>query len=261
MSAHALTPRGTQRRPGHAEAAAPAAPRDGARKRLAAFAATLATIAVAALPARRASTAIEALLGLALGARDLLARRLIDDFHGQAHLATIIEAQQLDIDLLPLFHDLAHRLGSTVRELGDVDQAVLGAEEVHKGAEFHDLDHLALVDLAHLRFGGNAADARQAGPDGFALGRRDLDGAVVLDIDFGAALGHDLADHGSARTDDLADLVDGNLDRLNTRGVLAELGARRTQCFGHLAQDVHAALVRLVQRHAHDFFGDAGDLD
>src|SRR5574338_640964 len=30
---------------------------------------------------------------------------------------------------------------------------------------------------------------------------------------------------------------------------------------GHLAEDVHAALVRLRQRGAHDFFGDAVDLD
>ena len=35
-----------------------------------------------------------------------------------------------------------------VRELGDVDEAVLGAEEVHEGAEIDDLDDLAVVDLA-----------------------------------------------------------------------------------------------------------------
>src|SRR5262245_48935785 len=205
----------------------PVGGKPAAKQALAAFAPTLA--AITTLAPRRASTAIEAFLGLAFRARDLLARRLIDHLHGKPHLAAIIEAQELDVDLLALLHDLAYGFGPTVCELGDVDEPILGAEEVHKGAEFHDLDDLALVDLAHLRFGGDTADARQGCLDGFALGRGNLDGAVILDIDLGAALGHDLADHGPARTDDFADLVDGNLDRLNARGVLAELAARRTQ--------------------------------
>ena len=40
-----------------------------------------------------------------------------------------------------------------------------------------------------------------------------------------------------------------------------QLVARRAHRFLHLAQDVHAALARLRQRHLHDFLGDALDLD
>ena len=85
-------------------------------------------ITFAALAPRRTPAALEAVLGLALRARDLLAGRLIDDFHGEAYLAAIIEAQQLNVDFLPLFHDLAHGLGATVRELRNMYETVLGSE-------------------------------------------------------------------------------------------------------------------------------------
>ena len=44
------------------------------------------------------------------------------------------------------------------RELADVHEAVLGAEEVHEGAEVHHLDHGAFVDLADLRIGRDRLD-------------------------------------------------------------------------------------------------------
>ena len=93
------------------------------------------------------------------------------------------------------------------------------------------------------------------------LGGRDLHGAVVLDVDLGAGLFHDLADHLAAGADHFADLVGRDLEHLDARRMLAELGARRGQRLRHLAEDVHAAVLRLAERDLHDLFGDAGDLD
>src|SRR5262249_2477209 len=138
---------------------------------------------IIALAARRA--AFETLLALALGAGDFLARRLIDHLHGKPHLAAVIEAQELHIDLLAFLDDIAHRLGTALGQLGDVYEAVLGAEEVHEGAELHDLDHLALVNAADLGLGGNGPDAAERRLDRLTLGGGDLDGAVVLDVDLG----------------------------------------------------------------------------
>src|SRR5262249_5058223 len=90
---------------------------------------------VLAVAPRRTLAAELLLLRLAFLARDLLAGRLVDDLHRQAHLAAIVEAQQLDVDLLAFLDDLAHRLGPTLRQLRDVHQAVLAAEEVHERAE------------------------------------------------------------------------------------------------------------------------------
>src|SRR5262245_58935600 len=205
--------------------------------------------------------AVVLLLRLALGSGDLLAGRLVDDLHGEAHLATVVEAQQLDPHLLALLDDHLHGLGPTLGQLRDVHQAVLGAEEVHESAELHDLDDLALVDLADLGLGRDAADTGERRLDRLALGGGDLDRAVILDVDLGARLGDDLADHRATRADHLADLVDRDLDGLDARRVLAELGAGAAERLGHLAEDVQAAGVGLLQRLAHDLLGDAGDLD
>ena len=217
--------------------------------------------ALAVAPGRARGAELGLGLGLAFGARDLLAGRLVDDLHGQPRLAAVIEAQKLDVDLLALLDDLADRRRAPGRQLRDVHQAVLGAEEVHERAEVHDLDDLALVDRADLGLRRDLLDAPQGRLDRLALGGGDLHRAVVLDVDLGAGLGDDLADHRAARADHLADLVGRDLDGLDARRVLAELGARRAQRLAHLAEDVHAPLARLVERDAHDLLGDAGDLD
>ena len=100
-----------------------------------------------------------------------------------------------------------------------------------------------------------------AASDHSRVGRGDLDRAVVVDVDLGAGFRDDLADHRAARADHLADLVGRDIDRLDARRIFAELGAAPRQRLVHLAQDVHAAVARLVERDLHDLLGDAGDLD
>src|SRR5262249_16384050 len=133
--------------------------------------------------------------------------------------------------------------------------------EVDEGAEVHGLHHGAFVDVADLRIGGDRLDPVDGGPDRLAVGRSDLHGAVVLDVDLGAGLLDDLADHLAAGADHFADLIGGDLEGLDARRVFAKLGAGVVERLGHLAEDVHAPTLGLVERHLHDLFGDAGDLD
>jgi hypothetical protein len=49
-------------------------------------------------------------------------------------------------------------------ELRDVDEAVLGAEEVHERAEVHGLHDLALVDRADLGFRRDRLDPLDRAP-------------------------------------------------------------------------------------------------
>ena len=51
------------------------------------------------------------------------------------------------------------------------------------------------------------------------------------------------------------------MDRLDARRVLAELRPRLVQRLVHLAENMHAAVARLIERDLHDLLGDAGDLD
>src|SRR3546814_10649646 len=66
---------------------------------------------------------------------------------------------------------------------------VLAAHEVHEGAEIDDVDDLAVVDLADFRFLDDAEDPLLGGFDLVDVGRRDLDHALVVDVDLGAGLG------------------------------------------------------------------------
>src|SRR5947209_7000118 len=80
------------------------------------------------------------------------------------------------------------------RELADMDQPVLGAEEVHEGTEVDHLDDGPVVDVSHLGLGRDRAYPVDRRLDRFGIGRRDLDSAVVGDVDLGAGLLDDLAD-------------------------------------------------------------------
>ena len=94
-----------------------------------------------------------------------------------------------------------------------------------------------------------------------AVSGSDLHRAVVLDVDLGAGLFDDLADHLAAGSDHFTDFVGRDLEGLDARCVFAKLGARRVNRLRHLAEDVHAAVLGLGQGDLHDLFGDAGDLD
>src|SRR5215468_2401704 len=161
-------------------------------------------------------------LGPLLGL-EILAGLLVDDLHGQAHLAALVEAQELDLDLVAFLDDVGHLLHAARRELADVHEPVLGAEEVHERTEVDDLHHRAVVDVTDLWLGGDRLDPVDRRLDGLALGGRDLDGAIVLDVDLGAGLLHDLADHLAARADHFADLVGRDLHRLDAWRMLTKL--------------------------------------
>src|SRR5690606_8811229 len=192
---------------------------------------------------------------------DFLAALLVDDLHGEAHLAALVEAEQFYPHLVAFLDHVGGLGDALVGQLGNMDQPVLGAEEVDERAEIGGLDHGALVDMAHFRLVGDRADPLDGRLDLAAVRGRDLHRAVVLDIDLGDGLVHALADDPAAGADHVADLVGGNLEGLDARGELAHLAAALGDRLGHLAQDVGAAVAGLGQGDLHDLLGDTGDLD
>ena len=201
-----------------------------------------------------------ATLGLLLGF-EVFAGLLIDHLHRQPDFAALVEAQKLDLHLVAFLDDVGGLLHAAWSELADVNESVFGAEEVHEGAEVHDLDDGAIVDVSDFGLGSDRLDPVDRRLDGVGFRRGDLDRAVVLDIDLGPGFFHDLADHLAARTDHLADLVDRDLHHFDPRRMLAKFRARRRQRLAHLDEDVQAAVFGLSQRDAHDLFSDARDLD
>ena len=78
-----------------------------------------------------------------------------------------------------------------------------------------------------------------------AVGGGDLDRAVVLDVDLGAGLLDDLADHLAAGADHFADLLLRHVDHGDARRGRRHVAARAGQRLGHLAQDVQPPVARL----------------
>jgi len=142
---------------------------------------------------------------------------------------------------------LGDALDALVRQLGDVHEAVGVRQDFHEGAEIGDaLDH-ALVDGADLRLGGETLDDVESLFDCLGIAGGDVHRAVVLDVDGDAGLVDDALDRLATGADDEPNLVGLDLDGGDARRVLGEVRSRRGERFEHLAEDVLAALLGLLE--------------
>src|SRR5688572_15210914 len=226
---------------------------------IAATAAATVTVAAAALAAAVAFAAFTGgradRLGVAL--TQLRHRRLAR----QLDAALVVDEEDLDLHFLAHLDDVADAVDVLVAQLRHVAQPVGLGRDLDERAEILDRHDAAVVDLADLHLGGHRLDDVAAALGRRAVDRRDVHGAVVLDVDVGAGVGLQGFDVLAARADDLADLLGVDADREQARGPLADLRARRRQGGGHLLEDDAACFLRAVQRVADDLVGDALGLD
>ena len=144
-------------------------------------------------------------------------------------------------------------------------QAVAAREDVDERTELGDVDHLALVHRPDLS-GGRIHDQHDLARGLLDLGdvrrgdRHDADHPVVVDADVGAGLGLNGVDHLSLGADDLADLLDRDLEALDLGGVLADLWPRLGDGSGHDLEDRQTGLLGLVQGSRQHVGGDSVDL-
>src|SRR5262249_44019279 len=140
----------------------------------------------------------------------------------------------------------------------DVAQAVAPRRDLDEGPEVLDRGHLALVDLADADLLGQGVHVGQGGLGAGGVHVRDVDRAVVLDVQLGAGLLLDGLDGLAAGADQQADLVGVDLGGQEARGVVGDLDARLAQGRAeHVAEDVAARLAGLLQRVADDLLADA----
>src|SRR6185369_4821161 len=172
-----------------------------------------------------------------------------------------VDFQHLHAHFIAFLELVGHVLDALIGDLRDVHQAIAARQNRHEGAEIHQTRDAAFIDTAHFHVGGDQFDAAQRLATRGTLHGGDLHGAIILDVDGGARLFGDLTDHCTTLADDIADLLRVDLDGDDRRRPLAHLRARRRDHLVHLAEDVQAAFMGLVQRHLHDFRRDAVDLD
>src|SRR5699024_540647 len=101
------------------------------------------------------------------------------------------------------------------------------------------------ADLGHLRV-RDRVDHRTSGLGGRSVGGADEDGAVVFDADLRARVLLDLVDHLALRSDDLTDLVDGDVHGDDPRCGRGHLGGG-VDGFGDDVEDDHAGLTGLLE--------------
>ena len=140
-------------------------------------------------------------------------------------------------------------------------EAVDAREDGHEGAELGNLCNRTEVDLADHSLSRERPDDLDGLSRRLLGGGGDLDGAVVLHLDGDARLLLDGTDGLAARTDDVADAVDRNLDGRDARRVGRQLFVGRGEDGVHLAEDVETTLAGLQHGLAHHATADAVDLD
>ena len=146
-----------------------------------------------------------------------------------------------------------------------MDQAVAARKDVHERPERGDVHHLAVVDLPHIGGGRieDQADLALGLVHVVAVGGRDGDDArvlVVVHVDIGPGLGLDRVDHLALGPDDLADLVQRDLELDDLGGGGPNVVPRGVDGPGHHLQDLEPGVAGLVQRVGQHIGGEPIDL-
>src|SRR6478609_8384615 len=184
----------------------------------------------------------------------------------EGELARVVDVVDADRDLVTEVEHVLHPVDALAApDLGDVEQTVTAGKDVDERTELRDVhdapgvvgaelgrrrveDELdpapGLVDLA----GVLRPDAHRA--DDAVVGHRDVGTGLLLDRVDDLALG----------PDDLADLVDRDLEADDLRGRGTHVLTRRGDGAVHDLEDLEAGFLRLLQRGGEDVGREAVDL-
>src|SRR6267143_2279754 len=143
----------------------------------------------------------------------------------------------------------------------DVQEAIGAGEKLDESAKLREANDFAEIGLADFCAGGDVADHLQGRIAAGSAGGKDVHGAVLQNVNFDAGGFDDGPDLFAAGTDEVADLVLGNLQLEEARSVGGNLRASRTQGLFHGVEDLETGLFRLRERFAHHLNADAEDLD
>ena len=144
-----------------------------------------------------------------------------DLLHGvlvaQVHATLFVDLRDLDPHHVADLAGILHLLDAMVGQLGDVHQTVLAGSQLHEGTEGHQAHHAAVVQLANLGDKHDVVNALLGGVAGGGVGCGDVDGAVIVNVDLGAGIGHDLLDDRTALAEQLVEFKK-DVDELIEKG-------------------------------------------
>ncbi len=156
---------------------------------------------------------------------------------------------------------VSHVLHASVGDLGDVYQTIFARQNVDECTEIGQTNNFTFIDAVHFDLGGDGLDATDRFHGGFVGHGGDTYSTVIIQLDVGAGLFGQRTDHGTTLTDHVLDLLRIDLDGVDTRCKIGDLGTGSLDSFVHHFQDVQTSTTSLLQSNLHDLFGDAFDLD
>src|SRR5580704_15419390 len=139
-----------------------------------------------------------------------------DGFAREANLVSF-DGQHLDEDLVAQLQRVAHVAQALLGDFADVQESVGAGENFHEGAEFREAHDLAEVGLADFGGGCNVTDHLESGFGGRSTIGEHVHLAVVHDVDFHAGGFDNRPDFLSARANQVANFVRGNLQLMQPR--------------------------------------------
>ena len=146
-------------------------------------------------------------------------------------------------------------------DFGDVEEAVGAREDFNEGAELSQANDLAKICSAYFRHCGDVRDHLNGAGEAVGVARCHVDAACVVDIDLDASGVDDAANDLAAGSDEVADLVGGDLDGVNAGSELRLLFVRAWLHGVHLVKEPELTYASLFERLAHNLGCDAHDLD
>ena len=139
--------------------------------------------------------------------------------------------------------------------------ALLAGRKLHKATDGDDSGDLTGVDRTHFRFKADAFHHFLCRQSAVSVGRCNINGAVLFNVDFHAVVGLNLLDHLAALTDDLSDLFGLDVHGNHLGRISANLSPRSGDCLeNHIVDDIISALVGHFQSGFDDLRGQAVDL-
>ena len=127
--------------------------------------------------------------------------------------ALLVNFQDLDFNLFAFFDNILSFFDEMVGQLVHPDKAFLAGKNSNKYADSHDAGDFAFVNLADFGFDGEPLNLFPRSLNGYGVGGRDINFAVVFDFDFRTGFFNNPADVLPARTNESSDLLHRDLER------------------------------------------------
>src|SRR5215813_7459676 len=129
--------------------------------------------------------------------------------HGFARELDLIsfQADDLDHNLIAFLEYIPHVANAALIDLRDVKQTIGSRKNLDGCAEIGNTHDLSPIRLSDFRSGGQVRDDLDRLLGRRTVSRRDVHAAIIGDVDLYTRLFDDRADHFSAGSDHIADLV------------------------------------------------------